>query len=295
MDDEHLIEMVHRHPVLFDLSHSKYMDTGYKMNIWSKIGKELKTDGPTCKVRWSNIRDNYRKSRKKIATKSGQTGKQIKPYKYSDQLSFLNKFFTERETKGNIEPREAELEVGRQDDELDHVQAMKESAVNSPDPQDFRSDDCCTSDTNAQTLQKTFKKRKQIPQESASSTLIKYILSKNTSQKSTPTTHPVDAFLSGISPTLKTLNPYLLNLAKSEIFAIVQKYEMKMLTQQPTQEAYRILPELMLNTFSYASSSSSPSSNDREFTLIPTSVEEDVKREHLSPSTKSFENHVIQD
>lgn len=39
--------------------------------------------------------------------------------------------------------------------------------------------------------------------------------------------HPVDAFLSGIAPTLKTLSPYDLHLAKSEIFAIVQKYELQ--------------------------------------------------------------------
>lgn len=43
------------------------------------------------------------------------------------------------------------------------------------------------------------------------------------------TQHSVNAFLAGISPTLKSLSPYYLNLAKSEIFAIVQKYEMKMI------------------------------------------------------------------
>lgn len=43
-------------------------------------------------------------------------------------------------------------------------------------------------------------------------------------------THPVDAFLASIGATLKILNPYYLNLAKTEIFNIVQKYEMQMIT-----------------------------------------------------------------
>ncbi|XP_019532488.3 uncharacterized protein LOC109404084 [Aedes albopictus] len=42
---------------------------------------------------------------------------------------------------------------------------------------------------------------------------------------------PVDAFLAGLSPTLKTLHPIYQNLAKSEIFATVQKYEIKQLTE----------------------------------------------------------------
>lgn len=37
--------------------------------------------------------------------------------------------------------------------------------------------------------------------------------------------HPVDSFLAGIAPTLKMLSPYLLHLARSEIFAVVQKFE----------------------------------------------------------------------
>lgn len=54
-----------------------------------------------------------------------------------------------------------------------------------------------------------------------------YLISKikEESQISTGLEHTVDAFLSGIAPTLKTLSSYNLHLAKLEIFAIVQKYE----------------------------------------------------------------------
>lgn len=45
MDDEHLIECVRQYEVLYDLSNSKYMDTSYKNEIWSKIAEQLKSDG----------------------------------------------------------------------------------------------------------------------------------------------------------------------------------------------------------------------------------------------------------
>ncbi|EFN68702.1 hypothetical protein EAG_01984, partial [Camponotus floridanus] len=61
-----------------------------------------------CKARWNNIRDNYRKSLKETMTKSEQSAKKIKLYKYSEQLSFIKKYFDERETKGNIESQEEE-------------------------------------------------------------------------------------------------------------------------------------------------------------------------------------------
>ena len=45
MDDELLIELVRNHPVLYDLSQPKYMDSNFKQDIWNKIGEEMKVDG----------------------------------------------------------------------------------------------------------------------------------------------------------------------------------------------------------------------------------------------------------
>lgn len=68
-----------------------------------------------------------------------------------------------------------------------------------------------------------------VSQPTASTRLMDYLISKKKeeSQISTGLQHPVDAFLSGIAPPLKTLSSYNLHLAKSEIFAIVQKYELQ--------------------------------------------------------------------
>ena len=45
MIDDLLIELVRNHPVLFDLSKPKYMNSNVKQDIWNKIGEEMKVDG----------------------------------------------------------------------------------------------------------------------------------------------------------------------------------------------------------------------------------------------------------
>lgn len=76
-------------------------------------------------------------------------------------------------------------------------------------------------------------------QQTASAKLMEYLINKNENQATTTSSpHSVHTFLAGVAPTLKTNmnNPYYLNLAKSEIFASVQKYEMKMLMEQQSHE-----------------------------------------------------------
>lgn len=60
--------------------------------------------GSTCKTRWNNIRDNYRKLLKKTETKSEQNKTNVKLYKYYEQLHFLKKYFFERPTVQSVEP-----------------------------------------------------------------------------------------------------------------------------------------------------------------------------------------------
>lgn len=45
MNDEKLIELVREYPVLYDLSHPKYMDTDHKNCIWNKFVEEIGTTG----------------------------------------------------------------------------------------------------------------------------------------------------------------------------------------------------------------------------------------------------------
>ncbi|XP_076029490.1 uncharacterized protein LOC143018188 [Oratosquilla oratoria] len=243
MNDELLIELVRNHPVLYDLSQPKYMDNCSKQDIWNKIGEEMKVDGSSCRSRWNNIRDNYRKSLKKTSTKSGQSAKKIRLYKFSEQLDFLKRYFGERRVKGNIACREDEgndhdCVVQQQEDKETMLQDAGEPTVSDgglhedlqtqPSPSPKPSFEAAVKPSTAKSAN-----NKVAPQQTASAKLMEYLISK---QENQTTPHPVDAFLAGIAPTLKTLTPYYLNVAKSEIFATVQKYEMQMLINQHSFE-----------------------------------------------------------
>ncbi|KAF5283569.1 hypothetical protein FQR65_LT13835 [Abscondita terminalis] len=219
MKDEQLIEMGIQYPVIYDLSHGRYMDTTHKLDIWNKIGKQIQSDGSTCKARWNNKRDMYRKSINKTKTKSGDKAKKIKLYKHSEQLDFLKRFFDERKTKSNIEEAEQEEEhETRPEDEEDTIQAEAGDAnipeVTTEDLEDqalpstshmpyFRPPNTA----NAMEVPKRIAtgkvvRKKMTLQQTASAKLMEYLINKNKNQTTTSSPHPVDAFLMGISSTL---------------------------------------------------------------------------------------------
>nr|XP_027225118.1 uncharacterized protein LOC113817296 [Penaeus vannamei] len=242
MNDERLIVLVRNHPVLYDLSEPKYMDSGLKQRIWKNIGQELKVDSTLCKGRWNNIRDNYRKSLKKTSAKRGQSAKK-KIYKYSEQLSFLKKYIYERKPKGYIASQQDEESDQDDDaqqlekDEADVAYGAQGLAVTDVSlHEDFRAQPSPAPKPTPEASGKSANK-KVAPQQTASAiSLEEYLISKQKKQTLSTSPHPVDAFLAGIAPTLKTLTPYYLNVAKSEIFATVQKYELQMLTNQHPRE-----------------------------------------------------------
>ncbi|KAF5307839.1 hypothetical protein FQR65_LT18321 [Abscondita terminalis] len=217
MNDEKLIELVRNYPVLYDLSNAKYMDTNFKNTIWRKIGDEMKTTGTSCKTRWGNIRDNFRKSLKKTKTVSGQKAKTAKPYKYSEQLNFLKKFFDDKETMSNID-----AEVTSQDFSDD------DEVSESPENEENTQNDTVEDNNSKRSVPNSQ------PPKTAAATVMEYIVKRNENIDFSPSTpqHPVDAFLAGIAPALKKLPQRYWHYAKADIFAAVQKYELKMIMDQ---------------------------------------------------------------
>lgn len=192
-----------------------------------------------CKTRWNNIRDNYRKSIKK--TTSGQAAKKVKKYKFDDQLQFLKPHLQERDTLGNIEDvvgNEDNVEIFNDDvDENENENDNENAAVQIDESiNDIEGEQLQNVDQtrSSKPVQKLIQKRSTIKTpDSASTTLMKYIMQKKENNMSNVTqNNPVDAFLAGLSPTLKTFTPYYLNLVKSKIFSIVQEYEMKMILDE---------------------------------------------------------------
>lgn len=55
---------------------------------------------------------------------------------------------------------------------------------------------------------------------------MKYILEKHES-KVLQSIDAIDSFLAGMMPISKSLSPYYLNLIETQIFSVVQRYELK--------------------------------------------------------------------
>lgn len=168
---------------------------------------------------------------------SGQKAKSIKQYKYSQQLSFLTKFFDERETISNIP-----VEVNHDNDDVDESEPY-EDEENSQDctkkvinPVAVESQNRRTWSSSNQTVSSQFstprKKTKFCPPKTAAATVMEYLVKKNETTGPISPQHPVDAFLSGIALVLKKLPPRYWHYAKTDIFAAVQNYEFKMIMNQ---------------------------------------------------------------
>ncbi|XP_069670044.1 uncharacterized protein [Periplaneta americana] len=282
MKDKLLIELVKAHTFLYDLADPKYMDSGLKMRVWNEIGQKMEAEGERCKARWNNIRDNYKKSLKKLKT----TSKRVKRYRFADQLSFMTKYLDERDTKGNIRLATDDCE-SENDQEQESENTAEQPQPQSQQQQLVRQDVNITdvptannsankTDSSAFSTPRRSGTKRKVQHEPASSLLLKYFLEKHSGQEATTSNqvtanlqHPVDAFLFGISPMLKSFSPYYLSLAKSEIFATVHKYEMMMLTEQQgatstqvsCQRAFQPLAALANNESTESPSSSSSCSD----------------------------------
>jgi len=185
---------------------------------------------------------------KKSKTVSGQKAKNIKQYKYSQQLGFLTKFFEERDTMTNIDCG-VTTEDDTGNDNVVHESGKFENEENSlgctkefVNPEVVESQSRTSSNLKqaqcfALPTPRNPRKRKQSiadapPPKTAAATVMEYLVKKNENIQPLAPQHPVDAFLSGIAPVLKNLPPRYWHYAKSDIFATVQNYELKMIMEQ---------------------------------------------------------------
>lgn len=116
--------------------------------------------------------------------------------------------------------------------------------------------------------------------EIASATLMKYVPERNEKASQHQEIHPVDAFLGWLAPTLKSLSPYKLNIAKSKIFNVMQEIEMNEIMQQ----RYATPPETSF--FFIPSSPPSPSPN-----YIPSPVISPINPIHTWPAEFPNSSH----
>ncbi|XP_072389898.1 uncharacterized protein [Diabrotica undecimpunctata] len=270
MNDEKLIELVRHCPALYDVCHIKYMDYTAKQNIWDKISKDMKVDASTCKKRWNHIRDTYHKSLKRNRTK-GEDQQKHKLYKYSKGLEFLKKHLTEKNPKKTIQTEIREQIDEQNENETINCETNSERDSNlSHDSQEANNLPNLFNSTNKQMFEHIeIRVDDEVP---GVEEIQKHNLSQNKDfQFAATEKHSVDVFLAYISNTLKSLDPYRLNLAKSEIFATAQKYEMQMILNQfPEQSTTQLnSPEHRRN--------SNPHSSFKPFIITPVILPESIE------------------
>lgn len=191
-----------------------------------------------CKKKWFQIRDHMRKTLKKRKTLTGQAARFRHKYRYEDALEFLLPHLRRRDSIKDIFGEDGdefndesmclgysqEQEIKEEPDENSNLPEETFAPHRTPSPE--------TSSSSEGKERNTFTE----PEESMEAQLLAYILAEKQLEKeklkNEVNCHPVDAFLAAITPSLKTLNPLLLNQAKGRIFAVVQEFEMKQLTEE---------------------------------------------------------------
>lgn len=187
-----------------------------------------------CKQRWSNIRDNYRKSLKKSILLKNRGGKIIKQYKYTDHLQFLKAIIEIDELRDSLAERNNLSASGVKQEDDSQIQI------------DFRDQFSDEDSSEPSPLQITRNKRKIIQSANSSpqphsTQRIEPKSEQNEGQELAISPNSVDAFLAGLAPTLKTLSAWNWHYAKSEIFDVVQKYELKTIMGEDCEESSPLL------------------------------------------------------
>uniref|UniRef100_A0A6P7FDU4 Uncharacterized protein LOC114327205 n=1 Tax=Diabrotica virgifera virgifera TaxID=50390 RepID=A0A6P7FDU4_DIAVI len=146
----------------------------------------------------------------------------------------------ERDTISNVisENESEDLAVGDEHQNEQEGESSREQESNTQ-LETAESSQVSQTENRAQTVKpptahksKKAKVAKSEPAESPSTTLMKYILNKN---EQPTTTNPIDAFLSGISETIKTFPPLYQHMAKTKIFNIVSDIELQLLAPSPVR------------------------------------------------------------
>ncbi|CAH1966385.1 unnamed protein product [Acanthoscelides obtectus] len=102
---ELLIECVRKCQVLYDNSTKEYSDNELKNRIWEMVAKDCGfITGNQAKSCWKNLRDGYRHALKAARSKIEDPTKQhnYKPWKFTEQMSFLIPFMKERAKSYNM-------------------------------------------------------------------------------------------------------------------------------------------------------------------------------------------------
>jgi len=102
--DEVLIDLVRQYPHLYNKMSAERKDAQMARNSWHSIATALSTTADLCEKRWKALRNQFTKKKREIEfnTRSGAGQNKIRPFKFMEQLQFLNDHVIPRMTVTNI-------------------------------------------------------------------------------------------------------------------------------------------------------------------------------------------------
>lgn len=205
----------------------------------------------TCKKRWRNIRDQFKRCLNKRRTKSGQSVKAMKKYRYEEDLQFLIPYIQDRATISSIEDDNESTTNETEEKEKMNVVVSGETSeqihestdppptpLYQPNTTSSRHDDSQSASfmnkdkrphnrINTHNL-RSIRSMKRIPQKNASNTLMRYLIDE---EKSRTEIDPIEAFFLGLIPTIKPFSPYYQHIAKGRFFSVIQELEYEQIRQ----------------------------------------------------------------
>ncbi|KAG7155598.1 Transcription factor Adf-1-like 2 [Homarus americanus] len=233
--DERLIEVVRGYEELFDMTNKKYSDNLHKDKIWKVIGEAINKPGHECKLRWGNLRDQYRRYLRKINTKSGQEAVNVTKWRYADEMSFIKPFLRDRETMTSLEEETVNTVVT---EETESGIPCSKNKRGREAGQTLSDEEASSIQSEAATRRRSrppAKKFVHIP-ETPSFVLMKHLI-ESESQKGGNPPDAVDLFFQSISATVKKFSPYHQNICKTKVLALVSELELIELADQSSQSS----------------------------------------------------------
>ncbi|KAJ8938643.1 hypothetical protein NQ314_011382 [Rhamnusium bicolor] len=225
-EDEKLVELVARHPALYDAGHMKYKDQMMKENIWKEISNEVRRSVADCKKRWRNIRDIYMKQRKPGSTGSAAKGK--------SKCTQSN--ITTEELNENSNNELNENPVGQDENTVSETVISNNNSVNTA--VNLISENG-QKRTGSSTPTSCLKKRKdnsgkiiEILQKRSTEreNLLKNICGKNIEEEDAVLT-----FFKSLAMTVKSFPPELIVQAKFRVHHIISELELQSIQQSQSQ------------------------------------------------------------
>ncbi|XP_045467019.1 transcription factor Adf-1-like [Harmonia axyridis] len=223
-----IIELVRKHPILYDLSHEDYKNIRKKDKIWDEIGKEICEDGEAVKKKWRNLRDSYAKYIRGHKITTGQATNLKKKWIWADQMEGFRPFLSFTKTSSNVseilseESNTGILEIAEPDNVRQHsieqkYKIFESSSSSTPSISQTNPKVAPTNDTSS--CKKGIKKRKFEPSTSVQE-MIAYFEGKRKKEHDA-----IDAVFLGHASTVRTFSPKRQIEVKMRIAQVIMEFE----------------------------------------------------------------------